>query len=111
MTKQDFTLTDIKDFLLQELDLKWYGEILDYSLNGGQYRPAKMTDFEVLQSLRFQVKEKQSKMMSVGKVEYNQIGDVPIIIFGDTFKLTYDGDFSDKWKTFKAKRKETNLNV
>ena len=111
MANQDFTLTDIKDFLLEELDLIWYGEILDRTLNGGQYRKAKMSDFEILQSLRFQVKEKQSKMMSVGKVEYYELGDVSIIVFDDTFTLPHSIDCSAKWKSFKEKRKETNLSV
>ena len=111
MTKHDFTLIDLKDFLLEEFELKWYGEILDYSLNGGQYRPAKMSDFEILNSLRFQVKEKQTKMMSVGKVEHYELGDVAIIVFGDTFIIPYSGDYSEKWKNFKAKRKESNINI
>ena len=111
MTKQDFTLVDIKDFLLKEFELKWNGEIFDDTINGGQFRKATMRDFETNKTLKFLVAEKRPRMTGAGKVEYYELGDILISVDDKHFKILFCGDYSDKWKTFKDNKKESNLNI
>ena len=108
MEQQDFTIQDIKDFMLNVCKLKWYGEIYDYELNC--YRQATIDDFKTFKRSELFVVE----MRSEGQNEYydsTAACSLPVIIFKDDFKIPRGRDYSKKWQEFKAHRKTETLNI
>ena len=107
MAEQDFTLQDIKDFMLEVMKYKWYGEIYDDEI--GQYRNATIDDFnQFKRSTLFAV-----KIGSKGHKSYDstRVQGLNVIIYRDTFRIPTGRDFSDKWQEFKTQRKTETLNV
>ncbi len=107
MAEQDFTMQDIKDFMLEVMKYKWYGEIYDDEI--GQYRNATIEDFnQFKRSTLFAV-----KIGSEGQKFYDstRVQGLNVIIYGDIFRIPRGKDFSDKWQEFKTQRKTETLNV
>lgn len=107
MEKQDFTIQDIKEFMLTQCKLKWYGEILDDEL--GQYRTATIEDFSQLKrSTLFVVKTEDQK---VNYYDSTRVRELNVIIFGDIFRIPRGRDYSKQWQEFKSLRKIETLNA
>lgn len=110
----NFTIQDIKDFIKEEFSLNWYGYIYDFDKH--LFVEAKLSDFEILSHHNFQVFGPQTNKNE----EYNEDDDVnseyddiiTIVICPEgTFRVTSWGDFSEKWKSFIANKKENILSV
>ena len=104
---QDFTLQDIKDFMLEVMKYKWYGEIFDDE--SGQYRDAIIEDFN-------QLKRSTLFAVEIGKdgqkfYDSTRVQGLNVIIYRDTFRIPTGRDFSDKWQEFKIQRKTETLGV
>ena len=97
MAEKNYNLQDIRDFMKQQLNLKWYYKIYDEEI--GQYRPALMKDFERIRSWRFECIGETS-----GTPE-KWIGDVVIIVNNKDFRIPWSrGDCSQEWQDFLAQR-------
>lgn len=105
---QDFTIQDIKDFMLEVMQIRWYGEIFD--CNKLQYRDATIEDFnEFKRSKLFVVEIKNEDQKKY--YEPTAVAQLPVIIFGDIFRIPRGRDYSKKWQEFKIQRKNETLNV
>ena len=107
MEQQDFTIQDIKDFMLNVMKIKWYGEIFDYDLNC--YRQATIEDFN-----QFKRSDLFVEIRSEAQKNYydsTAVQQLPVIIFGDMFRIPRGRDYSKKWQKFKIQRKTETLNV
>ncbi len=107
--KQDFTLTDIKNFLMESLNIKWFGEVYDEELNNGNCKKVKLSDFETLKCFRFYIT--QVDINSNNKNSFlngESWAYVPVVVYEDTFKLPFCCDLSKEWKQFKLNEKEAN---
>ena len=103
MAKRNYNLQDIKDFMLEKLKLKWYGDIYDDEI--GQYRPAEMKDFEIIRAWSFQCKDIKNPELG--------LFDIRLIVNLLDFRMPWTrGDCSHKWQEFLAQRhnQEQGLN-
>ncbi len=97
MKEQNFTIQDIKDFMMEKLKLKWYGDIYDDET--GQYRLAEMKDFERIMAWSFQCTDIKNPDLG--------LFDVRIIVNTMDFRMPWTrGDCSAKWQDFRAQRHE-----
>ena len=108
MREQDFTIQNIKDFMLEVMKYKWYGEVLDYDL--GAYRDATIEDFKQLKRNELFVVEIRSEAQK-NYYDSTAVQQLPVIIFGDEFRIPRGRDYSEKWQEFKSKRKSQTMNV
>jgi len=108
MEQQDFTIQDIKDFMLEAMKIKWYGEILDYELNA--YRDATIEDFNQFKRSELFVVEIRNEAQKK-YYESTAVAQLPVIIFGDIFRIPRGRDYSKKWQEFKIQRKNETLNI
>lgn len=108
MKQQDFTIQDIKDFMLEVMKFKWYGEVLDYDL--GAYRDATIEDFKQLKRSELFVLKIRSEAQK-NYYDSTAVQQLPVIIFGDEFRIPRGRDFSKEWKEFKEERKVETLNI
>ena len=93
MAEQNFTLQDIKDFMMEKLKLKWYGDIYDDEI--GQYRPAEMKDFERIRGWSFQCADIKNPNLG--------LFDIRLIVNSLDFRMPWTrGDCSSKWQEFLA---------
>ncbi len=92
MKGQEFDLLDIRDFMLEKLNLRWYGKIFD----GVQYRDANIKDFDRINSWRFQCKD-------IKNPEWGLIDIINVVTEG-TFRVIRRGDYSQEWQDFLAQR-------
>lgn len=92
MEEQKFDLLDIKDFMLEKLNLRWYGMIFD----GVQYRTANIKDFSRINSWRFQCKDMKNPDWG--------LMDVINVVTEGTFRVIRRGDYSQEWQEFLAQR-------
>ncbi|MBO5955006.1 MAG: hypothetical protein J6Q13_03470 [Clostridia bacterium] len=94
---QDFTLNDIRDFMLSELLVNWFGEIFDDEK--GVYRHATEEDFKILKTTKFQVKD----------LKEDKLFDLKVVLCGNTFNVVRGEDLTLKWINFKNKREKENV--
>ena len=89
---QDYTLNDIRDFMLTELNVNWFGEIFDEEK--GVYRHATLEDFSIFKTTKFQVKDlKEEKLF-----------DLKVVLCGNSFKVVRGEDLTNSWINFKKRR-------
>ena len=105
MGQQDFTLQDVKDFMLEAMKYKWFGEIYDDEI--GQYRNATIEDFNQFKRSTLFVVEGEGKKF----YDSTRVQGLNVIIYGDIFKIPMGRDYSDKWQEFKMQRKTETLSV
>lgn len=99
---QDFSLDDVRDFLIKELSLNWLGQIFDEQL--GVYRYANIEDFDAPKETKFQVENL--------KEQRDELVDVKIILFNNCFKVVGGEDLTFQWLRFKRQRElENNADV
>ena len=108
MKQADFTIQDVKDFMLEVCKLKWYGEILDYEL--GRYRTATIEDFNRYTRSELIVVPIRSEFEKKF-YDSTRIQEIGFIIFGDMFRVPAGRDYSNEWQEFKAHRKTETLGV
>ena len=87
---QDFTIHDIRDFIISELSLDWSGDIFDEEK--GVYRKAEVSDFNTLKTTKFKVEDKKG------------LTDLKIILYGNKFTVVDGEDLSLNWIKFKNER-------
>lgn len=96
MKEQIFTVDDIKDFMQEVINLRWYGKVFD----GIQYRDATIKDFDRIRSWRFQCKSMKNSDLG--------LLDVIAVVTESTFRVLSKGDYSAEWQEFcKQKMKLT----
>ena len=89
---QDFTLNDIRDFMLSEISVNWFGEIFDEEK--GVYRHATLEDFNILKATKFQVKDLKDE----------NLFDLKVVLCGNTFSVVRGKDLTSSWINFKKQR-------
>ena len=107
--KQDFTLQNIKDFMKQELNLVWYGEICDDQT--GLYRRAQLSDFSELKYLKFFVTS-ATRNENKGLYPYSTMSDyIKIMVSNNIFRVAPGQELSPEWRDFKSYKAEDTLNI
>ena len=97
-----FTMSNVRDFMLKELAVNWFGEIFDEEK--GVYRYATEEDFKTLKTTKFQVKDLNRQDAG--------LFDLKVILFGKTFKIAHGKDLSDSWRRFQSQlEKEDDAGV
>ena len=102
--QENYTIADIKEFLKNQLNLKWDGEVYDSKIE--QYRTAFIGDLGCA-SIRFQ--QINAEKDAVSQTLYY----ARISVDNSKFKYTFamqETDLSKQWQNFLA-QKENNLNV
>ena len=107
MEQQDFIIQDIKNFILEEMQIKWYGEIFD--CNKLQYRDATIEDFNEFKRNKLYVVEIKNEEQK-NFYDSTKALSLPVIIVEDTF-IALGRNYSKKWQEFKAYKKTETLSV
>lgn len=92
---KNFTIKNIKDFMLEHCGWKWFYDILDQET--GNYRLAINKDFERITTNQIQVFE-------VDKTISDCMREILIVVSNDTFKIYGIGDYSKSWQDYLDKQ-------
>ena len=104
--KTNFTIQDIKDFMLQTCNLKWYGEVYDEELDLCRLSSIEDDFTELKTNTLIVVKIRKNEQLNY--FDSSRIQRISATIFENTFRISGSCDYSDEWQYYLASKKENS---